>query len=94
MNFAAWGRLFDDETHLSLRQRALKAVASALNPFFQIQSLHDFNQKFAPEWLPRSIVLEDATAAPTVSLMYASVEGFVKLPIVGRYLVPAVRSQD
>jgi lysyl-tRNA synthetase, class II len=92
MNFAAWGRLFDATARLSLSQRALKRVAEALNPFFQIKSLRDFNAKFAPEWLPRSIVVQTPAAMPKVGLLYASVEGFLNLPVVGRYLVPAVRS--
>jgi lysyl-tRNA synthetase, class II len=92
MNFAAWGRLFDATSQLSPSQRAQKRVAQALNPFFQIKSLRDFNAKFAPEWLPRSIVVETPTAMPKVGLLYASVEGFLNLPLVGRYMVPAVRS--
>jgi Phosphatidylglycerol lysyltransferase, C-terminal len=31
-----------------------RRIAKALNPFFQIQSLRDFNLKFQPEWLPRA----------------------------------------
>jgi lysyl-tRNA synthetase class 2 len=92
MNFAAWGRLFDSSASLSFPQRALKAVAEALNPFFQIKSLRDFNEKFAPAWLPRSIVIEDPSAMARVGLLYASVEGFLTLPVVGRYLVPPLRS--
>jgi lysyl-tRNA synthetase class 2 len=92
MNFAAWGRLFDATARLSPSQRAQKRVAEALNPFFQIKSLRDFNAKFAPEWLPRSIVVQTPAAMPKVGLLYASVEGFLNLPLVGRYLVPAVRS--
>ncbi len=92
MNFAAWGRLFDSSASLSFPQRALKAVAEALNPFLQIKSLRDFNEKFAPAWLPRSIVIEDPSAMARVGLLYASVEGFLTLPVVGRYLVPPLRS--
>jgi lysylphosphatidylglycerol synthetase-like protein (DUF2156 family) len=92
MNFAAWGRLFDASAHLSLSERMQKRLAEALNPFFQITSLRDFNAKFAPEWLPRSIVVETHAAMPKVGLLYASVEGFLRLPLVGRYLVPAVPS--
>ena len=88
MNFAAWGRLFDDDIELTVWQRMARSIIGALNPFFQIKSLRDFNEKFQPAWLPRSIVVEDASAAPKVGLLYASVEGFVRLPLVGRYLVP------
>jgi lysylphosphatidylglycerol synthetase-like protein (DUF2156 family) len=94
MNFAAWGRLFDATASLSFGQRVLKRVAEVLNPFFQIESLRDFNEKFAPEWLPRSIVVEDPAAMPKVGILYASVEGFLNLPVVGRYLVPQVRSES
>jgi lysylphosphatidylglycerol synthetase-like protein (DUF2156 family) len=94
MNFAAWGRLFDTSAKLSPGQRVLKKVAEVLNPFFQIESLRDFNEKFAPEWLPRSIVVEDPAAMPKVGILYASVEGFLNVPVVGRYLVPQVRSEQ
>jgi lysyl-tRNA synthetase, class II len=93
MNFAAWGRLFEAGTPLTASQRMLKRLAELLNPFFQIKSLRDFNEKFGPEWVPRSIVVEDPGAMPKVGLLYASVEGFVNLPVVGRYLVPRV-SED
>jgi lysyl-tRNA synthetase class 2 len=90
MNFAAWGRLFDAGAALSLPERMQKRVAELLNPFFQVKSLRDFNEKFAPEWVPRAIVVEDPGAMPKVGLLYASVEGFVNLPVVGKYLVPRV----
>jgi lysylphosphatidylglycerol synthetase-like protein (DUF2156 family) len=91
MNFAAWGRLFEAGAPLTLSQRLLKRVAELLNPFFQIKSLRDFNEKFEPEWVPRAIVVSDPAAMPKVGLLYASVEGFVNLPVVGRWLVPRVR---
>ena len=37
-----------------------------LNPYFQIESLRDFNAKFDPEWLPRSIVVTGAASMPKV----------------------------
>jgi lysyl-tRNA synthetase class 2 len=88
MNFAAWGRLFDSAERLTLPQRALRKVAEVLNPYFQIKSLRDFNAKFDPDWVPRSIVVEDPGAMPKVGLLYATVEGFLNLPLIGRYLAP------
>jgi lysyl-tRNA synthetase class 2 len=88
MNFAAWGRLFDAGARLTPRQRALKKAAELLNPYFQIKSLRDFNAKFDPRWVPRAIVVEDVAQMPKVGLLYASVEGFVNLPLVGRRLEP------
>ena len=88
MNFAAWGRLFAEDARLSVSDRALRSLAKGLDPFFQVKSLRDFNQKFRPEWLPRSIVIEDPAAMPKVGMLYASVEGFLDLPLVGRFLRP------
>ena len=92
MNFAAWGRLFEEGRGLGVAERVEKRIATALNPFFQIQSLRDFNRKFQPDWLPRSIVIEDPAALPRVGAPYATVEGFLKLPVIGGLLVPSVRS--
>ena len=88
MNFAAWGRLFDSGARLTLPQRMLRKLAEVLNPYFQIKSLRDFNAKFDPDWVPRSIVVEDPAAMPKVGLLYASIEGFLNVPVIGRYLAP------
>jgi lysyl-tRNA synthetase, class II len=88
MNFAAWGRLFDTGAELSLGQRVAKKIAEVLNPYFQIKSLRDFNAKFDPRWGPRSIMVEDVGSMPMVGLLYASVEGFLNLPLVGGRLEP------
>ena len=90
MNFAAMGRLFEADAERGARDRALRWVVGKLNPYFQIQSLHDFNAKFEPEWLPRAIVVEDAVDVPHVGLLYAGVEGFVRIPVLGPMLVPPV----
>ena len=94
MNFAAWGRLFDDETSLNVGQKILKRFAEVLNPFFQIKSLRDFNAKFDPDWWPRSIVVQDVESAPKVGLLYATTEGFLKIPVIGDKLVPPLRAQS
>jgi lysyl-tRNA synthetase, class II len=91
MNFAAWGRLFHGDVRLSPPQRVLRWFVDRLNPYFQIRSLYEFSLRFDPQWLPRSIVVEDAAALPHVGLLYASVEGFVRVPRLGSRLVPHVR---
>lgn len=91
LNFAAWGRLLDSAEDAGLWGRIERRLARGLNPFFQIQSLRDFNQKFDPEWLPRAIVIDDLGDLPKVALLYASVEGFLDVPLLGRLLVPPVR---
>ncbi|MDO8212543.1 lysine--tRNA ligase [Conexibacter sp. CPCC 206217] len=91
LNFAAWGRLLDSAEDAGFVGRFEQAVARGLNPYFQIQSLRDFNEKFGPQWLPRSIVVDDLGELPKVALLYASVEGFLDLPLIGRLFVPPVR---
>ena len=36
--------------------------------------------------MPRAIMVEEVSQMPKVGLLYASVEGFVNLPVVGRRL--------
>jgi lysyl-tRNA synthetase class 2 len=70
-----------------------RLMAKGLNPFFQIQSLRDFNQKFNPTWVPRSVVIDDRSDLPRIALLYASVEGFLDVPVLGRLLEPPLRQR-
>ncbi len=88
MNFAVWGRLFESDVHYSFTQRIAKKLVSLLNPFFQIKSLHDFNEKFLPQWLPRVLAYREPTDLPKVGLLYAGAEGFLALPGIGPLFVP------
>jgi len=93
LNFAAWGRLLDSAEDAGWAGRMQRLMAKGLNPFFQIQSLRDFNQKFNPTWVPRSVVIDDLSDLPRIALLYASVEGFLELPVLGRLLEPPLRQQ-
>ena len=93
LNFAAWGRLLDSAEDAGLSGRLQRLLAKGLNPFFQIQSLRDFNQKFGPEWLPRSVVIDNLSDLPRVAMLYASVEGFLEVPVLGRVLEPPIRQR-
>jgi len=93
LNFAAWGRLLDSAEDAGLGGRLQRLMAKGLNPFFQIQSLRDFNQKFDPEWVPRSIVIDDVSDLPRVAMLYASVEGFLDVPVLSRVLEPPLRQR-
>jgi lysylphosphatidylglycerol synthetase-like protein (DUF2156 family) len=94
MNFAAWGRLWQDNYELTPGLRVMSWFIKKLNPYFQIKSLYDFNEKFEPEWLPRSIVLTSPVALARVGILFGGVEGFVTVPGMGRYFVPQVMSTD
>ena len=88
MNFAMWGRLFADDIPFNRGQRAARRAIGIINPFFQIKSLHDFNAKFDPEWLPRVLAYRRPVDLPRVGLLYAGAEGFLALPGIGELLVP------
>jgi lysyl-tRNA synthetase, class II len=93
LNFAAWGRLLDSAENAGLGGRLQRLMARGLNPFFQIQSLRDFNQKFGPEWVPRSVVIDEVADLPRIAMLYASVEGFLEVPVLGRVLEPPIRQR-
>jgi lysyl-tRNA synthetase len=93
LNFAAWGRLLDSAEDAGLFGRLQRLMAKGLNPFFQIQSLRDFNQKFGPEWVPRSVVIDDASDLPRVAMLYAGVEGFLEVPVLSKVLEPPIRQR-
>jgi lysylphosphatidylglycerol synthetase-like protein (DUF2156 family) len=88
MNFAAWGRLFEDDVDYTFTQRMVKLVLNLMSPFYQIKSLKEFNQRFYPEWVPRCIAYEGFRSLPRVALLYSAAEGFLTLPVVGKYLLP------
>ncbi|MGY1823133.1 lysine--tRNA ligase [Geodermatophilus sp. SYSU D00079] len=88
MNFAMWGRLFADDVPFTPAQRVARWAVGALNPFFQIRSLRDFNARFDPEWLPRVLAYRRPSDLPRVGLRYAGAEGFLALPGLGELLVP------
>jgi lysylphosphatidylglycerol synthetase-like protein (DUF2156 family) len=94
MNFAVMGRLFEQDLDFTVRQRLLKAAVSVGNPFFQLKSLHAFNRRFRPDWRPRVIVYEDRWALPRVALLYGGIEGFLALPLIGRWFVPPLHEHD
>jgi lysyl-tRNA synthetase len=88
MNFAVWGRLFADDVPFTPSQRAARWAVGVLNPFFQIRSLRDFNERFDPEWLPRVLAVRRRADLPRVGLRYAGAEGFLAVPGLGSLLVP------
>ncbi len=86
LNFAAFSRLLDDDVQHTRVDRFLRRVVDLLNPYYQIRSLREFNEKFRPEWQPRSLIYADPADLPKVALRYAFLEGFVDVPLLGRML--------
>ncbi|MGH3798174.1 MAG: lysine--tRNA ligase [Pseudonocardiaceae bacterium] len=76
MNFEARGRLSADDIPHTPAQRLARRAIRVLSPFFQIKSLHDFNARFGPQWLPRVLVYRRPADLSRVGLRYAGAEGF------------------
>ncbi|PVZ09531.1 lysine--tRNA ligase [Actinomycetospora cinnamomea] len=89
MNFAMWGRLFAEDVPFTATQKLARRAVGVLNPFFQVRSLHDFNAKFGPQWLPRVLAYRSPADLPRVGLLYAGAEGFLAVPGLGPLFVPA-----
>lgn len=87
LNFAAYGRFMEPDLRLTPGERLLRWLVSKTDWLFQTRSLWSFNQKFQPEWLPRSLVFEGPLTFPRVALYYIIAEGFVRIPGVGPLLV-------
>ncbi|AYG03758.1 lysine--tRNA ligase [Gryllotalpicola protaetiae] len=94
MNFAMWGRLYSDDIRYSPTQWLAKRAIDVLNPFFQIKSLRDFNEKFSPRWLGRVLVFQEPADLPQVGLLYAGAEGFLSIPVVGELFVPRAVGEE
>lgn len=83
LNFAVRGRIFDDQLRLTVIQRIEAKLLGWLNPFFQLERLWSFNNKFGPSWRPRFIYYEAPLSLPRVILAYLEAEAFLRLPLIG-----------
>lgn len=83
LNFAVRGRIFDGQLRLTLIQRVEAKLLGWLNPFFQLERLWSFNDKFGPVWRPRFIYYEAPLSLPRVILAYLEAEAFLRLPLIG-----------
>ena len=88
LNFAMWARLLDEDADLDIVERFQRLIVRRLNPYFQIESLKRFNEKFFPDWVPRCIYYDDRANLLRVGLLYAEAEAFVRVPFLRRTLTP------
>lgn len=88
LNFAMWARLLEEDADLDLFERFQRLIVRRLNPYFQIESLKRFNEKFFPDWVPRCIYYDDRANLLRIGLLYAEVEAFVRVPFLRRTLAP------
>lgn len=69
LNFAFLAELFDrPESVDTAWKRSKRWIALRLGPWFQIESLYRFNDKFIPRWRRRYIAFQDPLSVPAVAL--------------------------
>jgi phosphatidylglycerol lysyltransferase len=54
-----------------------------LSSFYQLKTLYQFNDKFAPEWRSRYLVFRDVLKIPKLALAIAQSEDPIRLPSIG-----------
>ena len=57
-----------------------------LSSFYQLKSLYQFNDKFAPEWCSRYLAYRDVLKIPKLALAIAQTEDPIRLPSIGELL--------
>lgn len=77
LNFAAFKGIIEEGAELSRFQAAEAWVIKRLNPYFQIESLLNFNAKFRPRWVPRYLVYRSTGDLAAVGIAALSAEAFL-----------------
>ena len=80
--------LAEDDPHLG--QRLERRVLGWLSESMQIESLWKYNAKFDPTWLARYACYDSLESFLPAALAVAKAESFWELPLIGRFLTPAV----
>jgi phosphatidylglycerol lysyltransferase len=52
-------------------ERALHTIYEHVNQFYNFRGLHEFKEKFQPEWSPRYLIYPNPTALPAVAIALA-----------------------
>lgn len=84
LNFAFLRGILRPAGRLTAGQRFQKWLAERLGPWFQIESLYRFNNKFGPTWRPRYAAYENALAIPQVLLAAMRAEKLLDLTLLRR----------
>jgi len=77
LNFAVFKGLIEEGADLKLVASAEAWLVRRLNPYFQIESLLTFSEKFAPRWVPRYLVYRSKGDIVAAGIAAASAEGFM-----------------
>jgi lysyl-tRNA synthetase class 2 len=89
LNFAVFKGLIEEGADLGLTSSIEAWVVRRINPYFQIESLYTFNDKFHPHWVPRFLVYRSTSELAAVGIAAASAEGFMPFDRHNNKLAPA-----
>lgn len=84
LNFAFLRSVIRPEGRQGPVIRLQRFIALKLGPWFQIESLYRFNNKFGPRWVPRYGVVEDRLSIPAVTLAALRAEKLLDLDVLRR----------
>jgi lysyl-tRNA synthetase, class II len=84
LNFAFMRDALAASGRLSPARRLERRLALWLGPWFQIESLYRFNNKFQPRWEPRYLAFEARLNAPSVALAALRAERLLDLRLLRR----------
>ncbi len=85
LNFAVMREVLQGEG-TSAWDPVVRPVLQRLSEQTQMSSLAVFNEKFAPAWVSRYVVLDAAEYVATQAVVMAGAEGIGELPVIGRFL--------
>jgi lysyl-tRNA synthetase class 2 len=77
LNFAAFREIIEDDASLTVPQSAQAWFLRRMDRFFQIKSLHQFNSKFRPRWVPRHIAYRQTSDLGPVFFAALSAEALL-----------------
>jgi lysyl-tRNA synthetase class 2 len=78
LNFCAFGRWLREPS--SVLQRLAVRIIRPLDGVFQIESLLNFNEKFATSWAPRHVAFDGWASLPRVAVAALEAEGQLPKP--------------
>lgn len=84
LNFAFMRAVIRPTEEQSTLSRLQRWVILKLGPWFQIESLYRFNNKFGPQWRQRFGACEDTLAMPSVLIAAMRAEKFIEIPSLKR----------
>jgi lysyl-tRNA synthetase class 2 len=80
LNFAVFGDVLRAGSDATRAKRGFRLVLLRLDRVFQLERLHSFSRKFAPEWRPRYVCFERWLDFPIVGLAYLHAESLLSPP--------------